>query len=209
MKTKLLITVFLLAFTVSLVMATPVRVMMQHLEGPLGLTHLPVTPQNLSGNLFNGSADLPWEGNVYTLTWQFASPQLLTGHLSYDFELTSAHVALTGLLGYRPGSYVLRDVSGYTDLTPLQPYLQPYNNTVVGGQLWWQGVSMRWLPDPSHLWADGMVDLHTGSAQFSWLDGNRHSVDLPVLQGVFDTDEAGRVTAEVRDGSSNQPILQA
>ncbi|MEX1058429.1 MAG: hypothetical protein WED11_11900, partial [Natronospirillum sp.] len=53
------------------------------------------------------------------------------------------------------------------------------------------------------------VDLHTGSAQFSWLDGNRHSVDLPVLQGVFDTDEAGRVTAEVRDGSSNQPILQA
>ena len=208
MKTKLLLTVFLLAFTVSLVMATPLRIMMQQAGGPLGLSDLPVVPQNITGNLFSGSADLPWEGEVYTLSWDFSSPQLLSGHISYDVELTSNHVALTGLLGYRPGSYQVHNISGYSDLTPIQPYLQPYN-TAVGGQLWWQGVSMRWLPGDSRLWADGMVDWHTGTAQFDWLDGNRRSIDLPVLKGQFNTDDNGRVSAVVRNDASNQPVIQA
>lgn len=204
-KNRTLLIIFLVAFLSALVVLVPVR-LLWHYVGPADSAL--VEPQALTGNLWSGSALVPWDGEQYQLHWRLAPRQLLSGHLGYDLAVMSPGVDVTGQVGYRPGSIRVDDLGGFADMAALDDVLQPWNVS-LGGQLWADELSVHWRPGEGRLEGNALLDWRNGNADFDWIDGSRQSTALPLLQGMIRTDEAGQTTAVLTNADTDMPLLLA
>lgn len=201
-KTRLLLVVFLLAFIITLVLTVPVRLLWHHGGQHLGL---PVEMSHLSGNLWQGQGELRHAGQSMQLGWRLAPAALRTAHLGYDLSVQAPGVDLSGRAEYRPGSYRLAGLDGFAAMAQANPWLQQAG-TELDGRLWLDDLHLRWRPRSGRVSGEGRFDWRQGRVDFNWLDGQRRSVDLPLLAGTLTTNGNGVTQAQVSDG--DHPVVR-
>ncbi len=204
MRLRLLLIVFLLAFSITLVLAVPVRVLWHQFGSAL---ELPVEPSALHGNLWQGEAFVPWAGDQVQLQWQWLPAALLQGRLAWGLNVQARDTDLETGVGRSWSGWALNASDGVVGLHLMRPVLQRYRAELTG-QLWFDSLWLEW-PAGQAPSGSGTLTLRNGEFRMDGLSGEGSGSTLPVLAAEVSSNDTGALTLNVANQESGEPLVDA
>lgn len=205
MRPRLLLIIFLLAFSITLILAVPVRVLWHQFGSAL---ELPVEPSALHGNLWHGEAFVPWAGDQVHFQWQWLPAALFQGQLAWGLRVQARDTDLSTALGRTWSGWALNSSDGVVGLHLMRPVLQSYGVT-VSGQLWFDNLRLQWSANEAPS-GSGTLTLRNSQVAVRGFSEAGSATELPVLEGqITTTADTGDLSVSVVNRASGEPLLAA